>query len=479
MGTINLEYAKRFKQALIDYGLNELQVELLLTQATAETDRFSFKHALLDNNFAGVKYESTFGSSIFPSKVYFAPKKEHIPPLKVPYAHFENIVEFIGKWIPKAHLNEMIFDNDIGIPLSASSLEQYAHRLKLNCYYQQTEHKYLAGLNKVNSELIEAGLIKEYKPGIKPIENIVNDVNFLYENVEDILNKLRQEAQDNQDLQKSANNNWLDFTKLSYGSAERKPVDGSMLTDPLGIKVGKSALPTSTALTAHDMIIGSKKIATASTGWLIMGWPLAVTAIEAGKVLAQIILRSKDYPHKPSGYKSNPVLKYTDQLIHEIPANVTGIKNIWALPELLNESNSSVLPTSVSDTWNLISSINSISNPVDNLKTIGAEVDFQKYSYPVLSDDPASKYIIGDDAENAPVISTPPDNKFAPIQTPKILSNKQDSEPAAGKTININLNKPMIESFTIYVKDGKDGINDFKHKVEEVLLEILNSANVI
>ena len=47
------------------------------------------------------------------------------------------------------------------------------------------------------------------------------------------------------------------------------------------------------------------------------------------------------------------------------------------------------------------------------------------------------------------------------------------------KTIIINLNKPIIENFIINAKDVKDGLNDFKHKVEEVLLEILNSANVI
>ena len=47
------------------------------------------------------------------------------------------------------------------------------------------------------------------------------------------------------------------------------------------------------------------------------------------------------------------------------------------------------------------------------------------------------------------------------------------------RVININLNKPMIEHFTINTKEVKEGLNDFKHKVEEVLLEILNSANAI
>ena len=37
----------------------------------------------------------------------------------------------------------------------------------------------------------------------------------------------------------------------------------------------------------------------------------------------------------------------------------------------------------------------------------------------------------------------------------------------------------MIDHFTINVKDTKEGVADLKRKVEEVLLEILNSANVI
>lgn len=46
-------------------------------------------------------------------------------------------------------------------------------------------------------------------------------------------------------------------------------------------------------------------------------------------------------------------------------------------------------------------------------------------------------------------------------------------------TTIVNLNKPLIENFIIQVKDAKEGLHDFKRKVEEVLLEILNSANVI
>ncbi len=49
----------------------------------------------------------------------------------------------------------------------------------------------------------------------------------------------------------------------------------------------------------------------------------------------------------------------------------------------------------------------------------------------------------------------------------------------AGKSVTINLNKPMIEHFTINAKEVKEGLNDLKRRVEEILLEILNSANAI
>ena len=44
---------------------------------------------------------------------------------------------------------------------------------------------------------------------------------------------------------------------------------------------------------------------------------------------------------------------------------------------------------------------------------------------------------------------------------------------------NINLNRPMIENFTVNAGGTESGINDLKNQVEEVLLEILNSANAI
>jgi hypothetical protein len=45
------------------------------------------------------------------------------------------------------------------------------------------------------------------------------------------------------------------------------------------------------------------------------------------------------------------------------------------------------------------------------------------------------------------------------------------------KAITINLNRPMIEHFTVHVGNIREGVGELRKAVEEVLLEILNSAN--
>ena len=49
--------------------------------------------------------------------------------------------------------------------------------------------------------------------------------------------------------------------------------------------------------------------------------------------------------------------------------------------------------------------------------------------------------------------------------------------PSASSAVTINLNKPMIEHFTVNAKELHEGVNEFKQKVEEVLLEILKNVN--
>ena len=57
--------------------------------------------------------------------------------------------------------------------------------------------------------------------------------------------------------------------------------------------------------------------------------------------------------------------------------------------------------------------------------------------------------------------------------------NRPPAQPERSRTIQINLNRAMIENFSIHTSNTKEGLADFKSKVEEVLLEILSNANAI
>jgi|GEM_PF-2497899 len=48
-----------------------------------------------------------------------------------------------------------------------------------------------------------------------------------------------------------------------------------------------------------------------------------------------------------------------------------------------------------------------------------------------------------------------------------------------GKVINININKAFIENFSIHAQNVQQGYDNLKQKVEEIFLEILNSANAV
>jgi hypothetical protein len=65
-------------------------------------------------------------------------------------------------------------------------------------------------------------------------------------------------------------------------------------------------------------------------------------------------------------------------------------------------------------------------------------------------------------------------NVFNPLREQTLPNQAHLSH---NRTVHIHMNRPLIERFSITTKDTGGGITEFKRKVEEVLLEILNSAN--
>jgi hypothetical protein len=161
----DLGLALKFKRFLVDKGYDPIQTTLLLMQAADESNGFSHPNAIADNNYAGLKYRKSFGKLATPSTIYFAPASEDNGH-RVPYAHFNSMEDFVKAWALLAHLNDMINNNRTGPPLQAHTIEEYAHRLKLNGYYQASESIYLPNLKLRMSQLARSGILDDLS---KPI----------------------------------------------------------------------------------------------------------------------------------------------------------------------------------------------------------------------------------------------------------------------------------------------------------------------
>jgi hypothetical protein len=53
------------------------------------------------------------------------------------------------------------------------------------------------------------------------------------------------------------------------------------------------------------------------------------------------------------------------------------------------------------------------------------------------------------------------------------------SRDSGNRIVNVNMNRPMIEHFSVHTASEAAGLGDIRYKIEEVLLEILSSANAI
>jgi hypothetical protein len=53
---LNLNVARKFRQALIDNGYKGRELDILMAQAAHETNGFNHGHAVENNNYGGIKY---------------------------------------------------------------------------------------------------------------------------------------------------------------------------------------------------------------------------------------------------------------------------------------------------------------------------------------------------------------------------------------------------------------------------------------
>jgi hypothetical protein len=196
-------------------------------------------------------------------------------------------------------------------------------------------------------------------------------------------------------------------------------------------------------------------------------------------------------------------LKRVDQLLANTQVDFSNLRNKWIKPEPfdLNEIlgrigvGYSPSKTHLTDSEKKAIEVKNIRDRVQ-FDSLGGSIDtakinhniaevYRKYkpAYPMLYSAKVFGRLQTDEEldpgwRNKLGLPSPPANKkqnrkFIQEHLPTPVAN------ANGRVITINLNKPLIENFTVNTKDGREGINDFKQKIEETLLEILNSANVI
>jgi len=181
-------------------------------------------------------------------------------------------------------------------------------------------------------------------------------------------------------------------------------------------------------------------------------------------------------------------LKRIDKAMTAQPYGVYnyGYKNVLIMPEV-NVPVSDRLGLTGKNIWNLNWKNGSNDQVDQDLQTKNNEIyQFANVATkPKLAIEPP--YRIPDDEEWEAALKKINDIPIQPVLKNRGGQNNRQSyssknpitEIPPNKVINININKPMIENLVINTKRENEGLNDFKHKVEEVLLEILNSANSI
>jgi len=242
----------------------------------------------------------------------------------------------------------------------------------------------------------------------------------------------------------------------------------------------KDIAKASTLLGPPGLIIGLGVLATDEIATVVSK---AKERVEVSNKLAQIENKQNSMAAKSIAATYSPraidTQKATYSQLSIVPANSNDGSDSFTNNALI----SSPLPVAgklqmAADTLNDQSRFDFISHIIDNERKHQIENLYEKNYVPALFKNTVQGLLIDDGIEmprsKEKNSSAQENNRHFSIE-----DTIHSSDGSNGDTINIHLNRPMIEHFTINAKDVKEGLSDFKHKVEEVLLEILNSANAI
>jgi len=381
---LDIPKAIEFKQHLIAHGYKEPKLSLLLAQAANESAGFKSVLSKDEFNFGGVKYQKTFSKSATASKGHSAPAKENNGK-RTSYDSYKSIDDFIVHWPVRAHLNEMKFKNKIGPPLDATDFKDYAHRLKLNHYYQETEEKYLAFLlswdKTIRKELPRDNFSRPplFEPNI-PRTNFTDDLRIVVPIV-DPKKSLYQKEKINSGGQSQ--------------SIQLYPLDWKFNTDQ-----ENDRLPNGSNQEIFD-------------------------------------------PFKANRFEPSSIMNVQKEMK----------SSFLEYPALMYNSPAQELRRPASDLY--------------NISTLNATTESPAFSF----------------RENTGGSGgSPVDRETGESDMAEQNNNDQGPDKrgnTAGQIVNINLNTPLIGSLTMSTTNTSNNLDELRYKVEEVLLEVLNSANAI
>ena len=137
------------QSALIELGLTETQLKLVLAQVLFETGAFTRKSrvAELNNNFSGIKYICRPSVQKNASKGSPVPPTERVKPDDICYnfyAKFPTFKDWAVDYVRILSLKRT--KNKIGRPIDAENVNEFVKRLKLNDYFGSNEESYAKGV---------------------------------------------------------------------------------------------------------------------------------------------------------------------------------------------------------------------------------------------------------------------------------------------------------------------------------------------
>ena len=434
--TLNLPVAVEFKRTLTDFGYREPQLSMLMAQAAYETTGFNFKKALDNHNYGGIKFQRTFKNLATPSGNFSAPPKEDIK--IATYASFKDTDDFVKKWARIAHLNESLKDNDIGAPLKARTLPDYAHRLKLNHYYQDAETVYSGGMVAWN-DVIQKEL-SGHNPSVQSLpendnsrsESNLRASEFAGYGFRDITNYMRRAVFADQVRVPKPFTGYNRTTQRLKDDNKLTAVYGNLIQINSMMDFSKSIMKFTNSNTLgpkqrlNNRYSGDVEL----TSNIVQAYN-GNTAIRANRKI-------KGFQNRNDSLNMPSIAR--DEIMRNIFMDHAGIKNKWSTPESYEP-----IPAKYSIPFK------------DSRLT---ERDNGKIPFDT---DKTAKSV-----EHA--------NRNEPDHHLYNINTRDDS---MGGKVNINLNAPLIGCFTVRSEDTGIGRNNLNRQVEEALLEILNSANEI